>query len=184
MSPKRIGVAVSAADATSVMSNIENAEQAGLHATWLTTGGAGLDGLTLFAAAAARTKSVMFGTSIVPTFPRHPIVVAQQVQVLDLPSRSGRVPYPTLRPLAVRPAMVAAAFERSPELEVDYTTLLEQWAEIFLHLGDVLVDAGKLEEALQVFEYLWSKSPDDKALAFALGELYKMLASSGAVGAG
>ena len=83
MSVKRIGVAVSAPQAEAVMSNIEKAEAAGLQATWLTTGGVGLDGLTLFAGAAMRTERVMFGTSIVPTFPRHPIVVAQQVQVLD-----------------------------------------------------------------------------------------------------
>ena len=83
MSPKRIGVAVSAPQADAVLSNIERAEAAGLQAAWLTTGGVGLDGLTLFAGAAMRTERVMFGTSIVPTFPRHPIVVAQQVQVLD-----------------------------------------------------------------------------------------------------
>ena len=82
MSQKRLGVAVSGPDADTVMANIEKAEAAGLHATWLTTGGSGLDGLTLFAAAANRTENVMFGTSIVPTFPRHPIVMAQQVQVL------------------------------------------------------------------------------------------------------
>ncbi len=82
MAQRRLGVAVSAQDAATVMGNIEDAEAAGLHATWLTTGGSGLDGLTLFAAAAERTKNVMFGTSIVTTFPRHPIVTAQQVQVL------------------------------------------------------------------------------------------------------
>jgi F420-dependent oxidoreductase-like protein len=83
MAQKRIGVAAMAPDATGVMANIEKAEEMGIPAVWLTTGGAGLDGLTLFAGAAARTKNVMFGTSITPTFPRHPIVVAQQVQVIS-----------------------------------------------------------------------------------------------------
>lgn len=82
MAQKRIGVAAMAPDAAGVMANIEKAEQMGIPAVWLTTGGAGLDGLTLFAGATARTRRVMFGTSITPTFPRHPVVVAQQVQVI------------------------------------------------------------------------------------------------------
>jgi alkanesulfonate monooxygenase SsuD/methylene tetrahydromethanopterin reductase-like flavin-dependent oxidoreductase (luciferase family) len=76
MAQKRTGVAASAPDAVGVMANIEKAEEMGIPAVWLTTGGAGLDGLTLFASATPRTKNVMFGTSITPTFPRHPIVVA------------------------------------------------------------------------------------------------------------
>ncbi len=82
MTNKRIGVAVSAPDVAGVMANIARVEKAGIPAVWLTTGGAGLDGLTIFAAAAERFKNINFGTSIVPTFPRHPIVMAQQVQVL------------------------------------------------------------------------------------------------------
>ena len=49
----------------------------------MTTGAAGLDALTLFAAAAVRTQRILLGTAITPTFPRHPVVAAQQVQVLD-----------------------------------------------------------------------------------------------------
>ena len=82
MTNKKIGVAVSAPDVAGVMANIARAEKAGIPGVWLTTGGAGLDGLTIFAAAAERFKNITFGTSIVPTFPRHPIVMAQQVQVL------------------------------------------------------------------------------------------------------
>jgi len=82
MSDKIIGVAVTARDASGVVAGIERAEQLGIPAAWLTTGGAGLDGLTVFAAAAARTKSIKLGTSITPTWPRHPIVVVQQAQVV------------------------------------------------------------------------------------------------------
>ena len=62
---------------------IERAEELGVSAAWLTTGGARPDGLTIFAAAAVKTSRILLGTSIVPTWPRHPIAVAQQVQVLD-----------------------------------------------------------------------------------------------------
>ncbi|HEX2279590.1 MAG TPA: LLM class flavin-dependent oxidoreductase [Candidatus Tectomicrobia bacterium] len=89
MPQKLIGVAMSAFGATgsapdgpAILANIEHAEQLGIPAAWLTTGGTGLDALTLFAAAAVRTSQIRLGTSIVPTFPRHPLVAVQQVQVL------------------------------------------------------------------------------------------------------
>ena len=79
---KRIGVTVTARDSAGVLASIERAEELGIPAAWLTTGGAGLDGLTLFAAAASLTRTILMGTSIVPTWPRHPVVMVQQVQVL------------------------------------------------------------------------------------------------------
>lgn len=82
MDQKLIGVAISAPDSAGVLAGIEQAEQMGIPAAWLTTGGVGLDALTLFAAAAVRTSQIRLGTSITPTFPRHPLVVVQQVQVL------------------------------------------------------------------------------------------------------
>jgi F420-dependent oxidoreductase-like protein len=89
MAQKLIGVAMSAfgasaavPDGQAILTNIEHAEQLGIPAAWLTTGGTGLDALTLFAAAAVRTSQIRLGTSIIPTFPRHPLVAVQQVQVL------------------------------------------------------------------------------------------------------
>jgi len=82
MDQKCIGVVISAPDSAGVLAGIEQAEQLGIPAAWLTTGGVGLDALTLFAAAAVRTSRIRLGTSIIPTFPRHPLVVVQQVQVL------------------------------------------------------------------------------------------------------
>ena len=82
MDQKLIGVVVSAPDSPGILAGIEHAEQLGIPAAWLTTGGVGLDALTLYAAAAVRTGRIRLGTSITPTFPRHPLVVAQQVQVL------------------------------------------------------------------------------------------------------
>jgi alkanesulfonate monooxygenase SsuD/methylene tetrahydromethanopterin reductase-like flavin-dependent oxidoreductase (luciferase family) len=40
------------------------------------------DVLTTFAAAASKTSSINLGTSIVPTYPRHPLVLSQQALVL------------------------------------------------------------------------------------------------------
>lgn len=82
MSDKRIGVAVMGGDAASILARIEGVERVGIPAAWLTTGGAGLDALTIFSAAAVRTHQIMLGTCITPTWPRHPIVAVQQVQVV------------------------------------------------------------------------------------------------------
>jgi len=82
MDQRLIGVVVSAADSAGVLDRIEQAEQLGIPAAWLTTGGTGLDALTLYAAAAVRTSHIRLGTSITPILPRHPLVMAQQVQVL------------------------------------------------------------------------------------------------------
>ena len=81
MSGKIIGISVLGPDSQAVLAEIERAEELGIGAVWLTTG-VGLDALTLFAAAAVRTRRILLGTAITPTFPRHPVVVAQQVQVL------------------------------------------------------------------------------------------------------
>ena len=41
-----------------------------------------MDSITVMAAAAGSTKTIKFGTSIVPIFPRHPLVMVQQAQVV------------------------------------------------------------------------------------------------------
>ena len=82
-SKKRVGVAVTGRDSREVLERIQQAEEMGIQAVWLTTGGARQDGLTVFAAAAAQTKRILLGTSITPTWPRHPIVVVQQARVIS-----------------------------------------------------------------------------------------------------
>jgi hypothetical protein len=67
------GVVVSALDSAGVLAGSERAEQMGIPAAWLTTGGIGLDASTLFAVAAVRTSRMRLGMSITPTFPRHPL---------------------------------------------------------------------------------------------------------------
>ncbi|SVD07556.1 uncharacterized protein METZ01_LOCUS360410, partial [marine metagenome] len=65
-----------------VQGNIQRAEDLGIQAVWMTAGGASLDSMTCFAATAASTNNIKLGTSIVPTYPRHPLVMAQQAQVV------------------------------------------------------------------------------------------------------
>lgn len=77
MANPRIGGNVHERDARDILAAIRHADAVGVPAMWQTTG-AGPDGLTVFAAAAACTSRVRMGTAIVPTFPRNPVVVAQQ----------------------------------------------------------------------------------------------------------
>lgn len=83
MPDQRLGVNITARDPLAALAAIEQAEALGIPAVWLTSGGHGMEPLTLFAAAAMRTQSVKFGTSVVQTYPRHPLIMAQQAQVLD-----------------------------------------------------------------------------------------------------
>ena len=104
----RIGVAVGGNKVQDIQATIQRAEELGVDAVWMTTGGARLDSITVFAAAATSTQRIKFGTSIVPTFPRHPLVVAQQVQVVA-PLAPGRFRLglgpshrPTLRAMGIQ----------------------------------------------------------------------------------
>ncbi len=83
MAEKRIGVAVTAPDSSAALAAIEDLEKRGFPAAWMTSGSAsGGDSLSVFAAAASRTRNILLGTAITQIFPRHPIAVAQQVLVL------------------------------------------------------------------------------------------------------
>ena len=77
-----IGIAIGGARIQEVQSLINQAEGLGIDAVWMATGGARLDSMTAFAAAAPGTSSIKFGTSIVPIYPRHPLVMVQQAQVV------------------------------------------------------------------------------------------------------
>jgi F420-dependent oxidoreductase-like protein len=81
---ERIGLSLVARDASDVIDQIIEAERAGLSQIWLSQGGSGgADSLTVVAMAAARTERIRLGTAIVPTYPRHPIVMAQQVLAIN-----------------------------------------------------------------------------------------------------
>ena len=69
MAEKLVGTAVTGGTIAEIQAKIQRAEELGIHAAWMTTGGASLDSLTCFAASAAGTTSIKLGTSIVPTSP-------------------------------------------------------------------------------------------------------------------
>ena len=90
MAERLVGVAVSGPTIREIQAMILGAEELGIHAAWMTTGGARPDSITAFAATAALTERIKLGTSIVPTYPRHPLVMVQQAQIVaTLGARAG-----------------------------------------------------------------------------------------------
>ncbi len=75
---ERVGLLVYPTSAGAAVSTIVAAEAAGVRQVWMTQSTPAPDTLTLFAAAAVQTSSIRMGTAIVPTYPRHPLALAQQ----------------------------------------------------------------------------------------------------------
>lgn len=78
-----VGVHIATPKADGTVQGIVAAERAGIDCAWMTSGGAAPDPLAVFAAAAMRTERIRFGTSIMPTFPRHPLALVQSAIVVD-----------------------------------------------------------------------------------------------------
>ncbi len=75
---ERVGVVVEGSEASALITAIEEAEAAGVEQIWMYQNPVSLDALTIYAAALSRTERIRVGTSIVPTYPRHPLALAQQ----------------------------------------------------------------------------------------------------------
>jgi F420-dependent oxidoreductase-like protein len=73
---------VDGSNAAVAVKTIAAAEAAGVRQIWMAQPPVWPDVLTMFAAAATRTSTVRLGTSITPTYPRHPLVLAQQALAL------------------------------------------------------------------------------------------------------
>ncbi len=79
---ERIGLVVSGMDTKAAVTAIVTAEAAGVQQIWMTQSTPLPDTLTTFAASAVQTQHIRMGTAIVPTYPRHPLALAQQVLAL------------------------------------------------------------------------------------------------------
>ena len=79
---ERIGLIVNGTNAATAIKTIVASEAVGVQQIWMTNIPWSPDVLTTFAAAAIKTSRIRLGTSILPTYPRHPVVLAQQVLAL------------------------------------------------------------------------------------------------------
>ena len=83
MSTLNAGLVIHQHKSTEVLAAIIEAEARGVTAVWSTISGTKPDALTTFAAAAVSTQNIVLGSSIAPTYPRHPITLASQVIALE-----------------------------------------------------------------------------------------------------
>ena len=122
----RIGVAVHERTVPETLAVIRRADELGVEAAWLTTGGTGPDGITTFAAAAVQTSRILLGTSITPTFPRHPIVAAQGALVVGqlAPGRFRLGLGPSHKPTIE--GVFGIPFEQPLEHLAEYTAIVRQ----------------------------------------------------------
>ena len=80
---ERVGLIVDGANAAAATKTIAAAEAAGVRQIWMVQSPFWPDTLTTFAAAATKTSTIRLGTSIVPTYPLHPLVLAKQAMALN-----------------------------------------------------------------------------------------------------
>jgi alkanesulfonate monooxygenase SsuD/methylene tetrahydromethanopterin reductase-like flavin-dependent oxidoreductase (luciferase family) len=122
----QIGVAVHERRVPETLAVIRRADELGVAAAWLITAGTGPDGLTTLAVAAAQTDRILLGTAITPTFPRHPIVAAQQALVVGqiAPGRFRLGLGPSHQPTIE--SVFGIPFEKPLEHLTEYTTIVRQ----------------------------------------------------------
>ena len=75
---ERVGLVVDGTNAALPIKTIIAAEAAGVRQIWMAQPPDRPDILTIFPATAIKTSTVRLGTAIVPTYPRHPLILAQQ----------------------------------------------------------------------------------------------------------
>jgi F420-dependent oxidoreductase-like protein len=128
-----IGVQLSNRDGRQLVETIRRAEERGVAAAWMPQGGVSPDTMVLLGAAAQVTTRIKLGTSIVPTWPRAPILIAQQAMAIEALA-PGRFR------LGIGPSTPAAM---GPLYGADYRKPLSQLREYltvirgFLHEGAV-----------------------------------------------
>ena len=147
-----IGVHVVAPDAPGLVDGIVVAERAGLDVAWLTVGRLAPDPFPVFAAAAARTERIQFGTSIVPTFPRHPLSLAQSALAVDeiAPGRLRLGVGPSHQPMVE--SVWGIPFERPQAHLREYLTILKavlQEGRVAFQ-GEILRADGEIDSPREV----------------------------------
>lgn len=132
--PDRIGainVPITTVPETAAL--VRRAEELGVRAVWLTSGGYGPDSLTTLAVVGAQTERILIGTSIAVTFSRHPLAMAQQsIAIDDMAPGRFRLGIGTSH----RPTIETAyglAFDRPLQQLREYAEVLQQ----AFHGGDI-----------------------------------------------
>ena len=128
-----IGVQLSNRDGRELVETIRRAEELGVAAVWTPQGGVIPDTMLLLAAAAMITTRIHLGTSIIPTWPRAPILIAQQAMAMHaLAPGRFRLGIGPSTPAAMVP-LYGAAYRKPLTQLREYLTVIRS----FLHEGAV-----------------------------------------------
>ncbi len=73
-----------------IVAQARAAEEEGLRSAWCVHFSRGIDALTVLGLAAAQTRRIELGVGVVPTYPRHPVALAQQAATVQAVS-GGRL---------------------------------------------------------------------------------------------
>jgi F420-dependent oxidoreductase-like protein len=140
-----IGVHVAGTNAPKLIDGIVAAERAGIQCAWMTCGGVAPDPLVVFGAAALRTTRILLGTSIIPTFPRHPLALVQGAIAVDAlaPGRLRLGVGPSHKPSME--GTWGIAFERPQEHLREYLIVLKA----ALNAGKVDFDGKRIKAHAQ-----------------------------------
>ena len=82
MAERTIGVVIEDGTAQGIVSTIRRLESAGVPAAWMTSAAGPCDVLTVYAAAVVQTERIRLGTSVVRSWSRHPITLAEQARAV------------------------------------------------------------------------------------------------------
>ena len=89
MAERRVGIELPGSDIHGLLADIRHAEDLGIQAVWMTTGGPRTadnnirrDTPTILAAAAMSTRAIQLGTAIVLTWPRHPLSFVEYCEAM------------------------------------------------------------------------------------------------------
>ncbi|MDQ2784273.1 MAG: LLM class flavin-dependent oxidoreductase, partial [Chloroflexota bacterium] len=77
-------------DLPTLLAEMARAEERGMQSVWVANVPRGYDALTLLALAGQHTHRVELGTFVVPTYPRHPVAMAQQALTTNV-ATGGRL---------------------------------------------------------------------------------------------
>jgi F420-dependent oxidoreductase-like protein len=128
-----IGLQLSYRDPRELVESIRRAEERGVPAIWITQGGVSPDSIALLAAAAVLTTSIRLGTAIIPTWPRAPILLAQQAMAMEaLAPGRFRLGIGPSTPAAMVP-LYGAEYRKPLSQLREYLTVIRA----FLHDGGV-----------------------------------------------
>lgn len=128
-----IGLQLSFREPRDLIDAVRRADERGVGAVWLPQGGVSPDTMMLLSAVAMVTQRIKFGTSIIPTWPRAPIFIAQQVMAMEaLAPGRFRLGIGPSTPAAMGPLYGVDYREPMTHLR-EYLTILRS----FLHEGAV-----------------------------------------------